>query len=264
MAAVDRLGWAATIPLRAGGYVLGARVNTLAVADLLRELFAERVVDRADPPSNLSLHLSVDSDGEEAARRLHQLYLGCSLQQRTRDPLRTVGALWHELRGHDVRWARRQLLLDAAVLVKDGRAHILPASVRRHVVDDLRRWEMYGLHLWDARWVELDLSTAEVVLRSPPFADAVSSVEARSHGLGIEVRSDSGREAGRLPIASWTVARGIRSPAERVMRAAGQLLDRADHLDASGVRQLAAILAETGDLGPQWTHRQGLRTVLQE
>ena len=263
MAVLDRLGWAATIPLRAGGYILGARVNTDTVADVVRGFFADRVVDRADPPSNLSLHLAVGSGEESPARRLHRLYLGCSLQQRSRDPLRALGALWHELQGQDMRWARAVPLLDATVLVKDRRAHVLPRSFRGHVVGDLRRLESQGLRLWDARWVALDLIAGEVVLHAPPFVDDMPAIEARLCDAGIELASSQVGESGRLPIASWTVARGERSPAERLMRAVGQILDRPDHLDADDVRRLGALLVETDDLGPEWTSWATLRAALE-
>lgn len=263
MAAVDRLGWAATIPLRTGGYVLGARVNSHTVAEVVRQLFADRVAEPADPPSNLSLELAVAAHDDATGRRLHRLYRGCTLEQRTRDPVRALGALWHELHGHDLRWARTDLLLDATVLVEDGRANILPASVREHVVGDLRRWESHGLRLWDARWVILDLMAGEVVLSPPPFAEARVDIEAHVRNLGMEVPASDMSEGGRVPIISWTVARSARSPAERLMRAVGQILDRPDRLDADDVRRLGALLVETDDLGPEWTSWATLRAALE-
>lgn len=253
----------ATVPLRAGEYVLGARVNTPAVADLVREVFRERVVEGANPPNNLSLRLTVDSMDKRAARQLHQLYLECSLQQRTRDPFRAIGALWHELNGYDVRWEQTSLVLDATVLLQRDRAHILPAFVRRHVVGDQRRWESLGLRVWDARWVPLDLATGEVVLQQPSFTDAASDIEAGLRDLGIAADPAPAGATERVPIASWTVPRGMRSPAERVMRATGQILDRPDHLDANDVRRLALLLSETDDLGLEGTGEPALRVALQ-
>ena len=58
MPEVDRLGWAVTVPLQAGEYVVGVRATAEALGDLLRELFATRLIPDAEPLRNVSVYLA--------------------------------------------------------------------------------------------------------------------------------------------------------------------------------------------------------------
>ena len=263
MAEVDRLGWAVTVPLRSGAHVLGARVNSEALGELVRELFASRVTEPAEPPGNLSLYLASPAE-PGGIQELHQLYDTHSLQLRTRDAVRSLEALWHELDRRDARWSATRRLINATVVVRGGRAHLLPASRRSAIVRDLRRWEADGNRLVDARWVQLDIDVGCVVVREPTFDVPPARVREGIAALAPAHRRGPKSVTGRLPIASWTLSQSEPSPGQRLLFAAAQVLDRVEHLNGASLRQLSAILDEVADLGWALADDESLRAALQD
>jgi hypothetical protein len=237
---VDRLGWAVTVPLRAGEHVLGVRAGSAALAALLRELFADRVVPDATPPANLSVHLAPPADG--ATQDLHRLYVTYSRMLRTRSVIRVLDALWHELDIRDVEVARQRLQLSATVVVHEGRAHVLPGHMRRSLVDDQRRWQVDGLQLVDRRLVDLDPVAGTVTVPVSGLADAHAMILDRIGELDVDHRADAPQPSGVLPIAGWVLPEG--TLASRVVEAAGQVADRPAHDGVALIRGLAAFLAD--------------------
>jgi hypothetical protein len=241
---VDRLGWVVTVPLRAGTHVLGVRTTTLEAGDLLRELFTDRFVPDADPPANLSLLLApFASDGPQP---LHRLYVTHRRVLRTRSARRALDALWHELDVRDVAAARQRMLLDATVVVRDGAAHVLPASMRREVVDDRRRWEADGFEVVDRRLVDLD-PVAGTVTVPPSGLGSGMLTETTLAATGVAHRPEASQPVGTLPILDWALPPGTRSPAGRVVAAAGQVVDRPAHDGATMLAGLTALLATLPD-----------------
>ena len=250
------------MPLRAGEHVLGVRVNSETLGALVRDLFASRVTEPAEPPANLSVYLAPSAE-PGGLQELHQLYDTYSLQLRTRDAFRTLEALWYELNVRDARWSGSRTLLDATVLVREGQAHVLPAFMRRAVVRDLRRWESAGYRLVDSRWVGLDLDAGCVTVPEPKFDIAPTGVRKRVHDLGSDHRSGPTSPVGHLPVASWTPSQGSQTPGERVMLAAAQILDRSEHVDGALLRTLTALLGEVADFAAAWSDDASLRAALQ-
>jgi hypothetical protein len=236
---VDRLGWAVTVPLRAGEHVLGVRAGSAALAALLRELFVDRLVPDASPPANLSVHLAPPATGGN--QDLHRLYVTYSRMLRTRSVIRTVDALWHELDIRDVEVARQRLQLSATVVVHEGRAHVLPGHMRRRVVDDQRRWQADGFQLVDRRLVDLDPGAGTVTIPVSGLSDAHEAIRNRIGELGVDHRADALRPLGVLPIAGWVLPEG--TLASRVVEAAGQVVDRPAHDGVALIRGLAELLA---------------------
>jgi hypothetical protein len=150
LAVVDQRPWAETVGLRAGDTLLGVRTNTVAATGLLRDLLSARVVPDIQAPRNLSLWVAPFTNA--GIQDLHCLYTSHVRTMRTRSARRVPASLWHEFDMHDLAVAG-QRLFDVAVLIEDGRAHVLPAWVRGAVVDDQRRWERGGPQLLERRWV---------------------------------------------------------------------------------------------------------------
>jgi hypothetical protein len=261
IASVDQLGWEEQlVPVAAGGYVLGIRANTAGVADLVRDLFPDRLVAGASPDRNYSLWLAPRAD--DGVRDLHRLYRTFVRTIRTRSARRAIDTLWHELDTRDVRASGAEPLFDVTVFVRDGEAHVLPGVLRRTVVDDLRRWEQEGFRLVERGWTSVDLATGEIVVPAPRFPISDAELTARLAALSFDDRDEGLTLAGRFPIATWTTGKGGQSAASRVGQAAMQILDREDHLGPALLGCLAMFLPRVGDLGPRWDGLDGLRSGL--
>jgi hypothetical protein len=258
---VDRLGWAVTVPLQAGEYVLGVRVGSSEMAVLLRQLFAERVVPAAAPPGNLSLFVAPVSD--QAAQELHRLYVTFTRTVRTRSVGRLLDGLWHELDGRDAREMSDVPLLEATVLVSQGRAHLLPANSRAAIVDDERRWARSGLQLVDRRWLEIDAAEGTVTI--PPSGLPAGKVQIPSiDGVSVSDREEPAQPVGTFPIGSWTLSSSPQSLAKQVVFVAGSVLDRQRHDGERLLHQLADLLHRLPKLEPGWTGKDELRELLSE
>ena len=217
------------------------RTNSAEAGALLHELFADRLVPDADPPANLSLLLAPPAgDGPQP---LHRLYANHRRVLRTRSAHRALDALWHELDVRDVAAARQRMLLDATVVVRDGAAHVLPATMRGEVVDDRRRWEADGFEVVDRRLVDLD-PVAGTVTIPPSGLGAVRLADTRLAAMAIAHRSRTPQPVGTLPILDWVLPAGTQSPAGRVVAAAGQVIDRPAHDGATMLAGLAVLLAD--------------------
>ena len=261
MQEVDRLGWAVTVPLRAGNHVLGVRVPSEDAAALVRELFADRYVPDATPPGNLSLWLAPPST--DGAQDLHRLYQTFTRSLRSRSVTRTLAALWHELDARDVRVDGTQLLVDATTLV-DGasRAHLLNRNWRRFVVDDEKRWRRAGLHLVERRWVHLDPQQGTV--HAPPVPEQLTeaALEDRIAALGVDHSADGEVRSGTWPIATWTVRPQERTLAQRAVGSAGAVLDLRGRAGADTVREMVGLSERLVQVPEGWSGLEELREAL--
>jgi hypothetical protein len=247
-----------TVPVRAGGYVLGVRAPSEAVGELLWNLLSERVVADAEPPGNLSVFLALPEPG--SPKPLHRLYERHFRNLRTPSPLRVLKALWHELDGYDLRARRDRMLLDGTVLIEGGRAHILPTGARTAIADNERAWERDGFLMVDRRWVEFDLNVGTVTV--PDAGLDLDDAASRLVGAGFDVRKGEHRPAGTYPIATWTSARLNQRPSDRVVIAVRQILDRTRHEGAQMVGAAAQLLEHLPEVGTTWTDGDGFREAL--
>ncbi len=258
---VDQLAWhEEVVPVSAGGFVLGVRVNAPEVGVLLRELFAERVVPGALPDRNYSLWLSPRAD--DGVAEIHRLYRTFVRAMRSRSVRRTLDTLWHELDVRDVRAAGVETLFDVTVLVRDAQAHLLPGPLRRAIVDDLRRWERAGFRLVERSWVVLDIAAGEVVVPAPRWPLSAPEISERIAALDVDDRDAGCAVSGRFPIATWTTDGGEHTTAARVGQAGMQVLDREQRLSPELLVGLSTLLPTVGDLAPAWDGLDALRCAL--
>ena len=262
MRGLDRLGWAVTVPLRAGQYVLGVRTNSEAFAEVLREVLADRLVPHADPPANLSVHIASKTPAD-AAQDLHLIYEGHRVLRRTRTVSQLLDGLGRRLTGWDARACQDTLVLDAVVLHLDGRAHLLAADSRQRATRRARKFADAGLMALGDRWFVLDPAAGTLTLPSAQLAHS-----ARLRGLLAELDEDDADvgevPAGTWPIASWTAGDERLSMASRVVLAGGQVLDRTDHSGAELVTGLAALLDAVPTLPHDWARHEELPSLLAE
>jgi len=239
---VDRLGWVVTVPLRAGNYVLGVRANTSAVGDLVRDVFADRVVEEANPPGNISVLLAPVA--AEGPQELHRVYLTYARMLRTRSVRRVLEAMWHFLDAYDRQAAADSLQVVATVFLAGGRAHLLPADERKQLVDEERQWNREGFVLVDRAALGLDLDDMTVTIPECGL-EWTDEMNARVAALGLDDRPAGVRsKPGTYPIASWTAAANARTVAARVVNAGGQVVDLPDHGGVRLVRRLAEVLRD--------------------
>jgi len=142
---------------------------------------------------------------------------------RTRDPHRFVRALAYHLSGHGAPPAGL-VRADGMVAVHDGRAILLPASMRQSTATYERPLRDAGIILHDAPWVDVDLATGEVVVTPPRlpadrFADMVARLPAADH-------HDPTVEPGRYPLAGWYFASLDPGRSMAVADAVGTVLSR--------------------------------------
>jgi hypothetical protein len=176
--------------------VIGLAVRGDGPGDLFRSAL-EPLRTESEANHNYSVWFSTDST---TFQRLQ--WGGCTVV-RTRDPGRFGRALALHLSGHGVP-ARGLLRTDGVVAVNDGRATVLPASLRREIPVYERPLREAGIVLHDAPWVDFDPDSAEVVVDPPPLA--VSGFEEVVRQLPAARRPEPTVEYGRYPLASWYTA----------------------------------------------------------
>lgn len=257
MTEVDRLGWAVTIPMRAGEYVLGVRANTTALGGLLRDLFRERIVDVADPPGNLSLLLAPRS--ESNIQDLHRLYVTYTRVLSSRSAIRGLEALWHELDVRDGEVEPHRMQVAATALVREGQAYLLPARARGRILAEHRRWQAAGFCVVDRRLVDLDPAAGTIHVPRPDLTPASGTLADRVAQLDLLHRDEPTAPAGTLPIASWVLPSAQASLAGRVGEAATQVVDRTAY-GAALLGGLASLLRELPELS--WTTEPEVRARL--
>ena len=178
----------------------------------------------------------------DGPQELHRLYGTYTRRFRTRSVRRVLTGLWHEFDAWDARAAARSLLIDATVVMRDERAHLLPANLRRVVANDERRWAKLGLRLVDRCWFEIDVNEGKISLPHTRLKwDA--ELERQVAEGGFHDRGADPMPGGTFPIASWSSNIARPSLAQRVVSAGGQLLDRETLVSADTMQALAALLS---------------------
>ena len=133
-------------------------------------------------------------------RSFHRIEWGGCTVVRTRDPARFGRALALHLGGHGAPTGRL-LRTDGVLAVHDGRATMLPPSMRQSLPRFERPLREGGVIFHDAPWVDIDPYTGEVLLeppRMPParFDDIVD-------GLRPPAQPEPVADPGRHPLAAW-------------------------------------------------------------
>ena len=133
------------------------------------------------------------------------------------------------------------MLLDATVLVRDGKAHVLPRRWRRPIADNERIWARERLELVDRQWVKLDLSEAVVRVREGGVTWSAAR-QRQIEELAVDDRPGPPPPEGTFPIASWGLDKSLGSAAWQVTLAGQQVLDRAHYDGRELVTGLARML----------------------
>lgn len=255
---MDRLGWAVTVPMSAGPYILGVRTNRLECADLMLSVFCDRLAIAENVPNNISLWLAEPvAVSDVVASSLHLLYLDCDLVLRTRDPFRAMDGLWHELDRHDDRVNSTTMQVDATILVRNQRAHLLHPYARKQILARESRWESFGFRLVDRRRVSIDLRAGNIDVKSSGLV-ANSRLKDALPALAATVRRAVDRPTGRYPIASWMTTVDDRSLAQRVLFAGDQLYSVPPAKSPDFVPPLASLLARLPIIPPATEQQSGL------
>ena len=251
-----------TVPVRAGQYVLGVRVNSEDAATVLHEVFADRVVVGADPPGNLSLWLSPDST--DGVQELHRLFWNCSSVLRTLSVRRAIAALWHHFEAADARSVGHSPLVDATVLVAEEAAHLLPPHWRELVVKHERHWTREGFRLVDRPWHAVDFGSARIAVQQPVYTEEQNAALLRLiDGSHVADRDVPLVAPGSLKIESWTLTARETTAATRVLLAAKQVLNLVDH-GAPLVRQLVDLMSTVPQAPVGWGSPDQLPGLLRE
>ena len=238
--------------------MLGVRANTHEVAELLRQVFTDRVVPAAAPPGNLSVRLAAAQAG---VQELHRLYIGTARVLRTRSVARAVETLWHELDLRDAEASQHLVLLSATVLIRDGAAHLVPSIWRRAVLDQERQWRDAGFRLVDRRFVALDAASGTIDVPDSGLAGATEAIRGAVMAAGLLDRDEaSAHPAGRFPIRNWVLPPAERTLAARVVESAGQVVHRTQHDGEALINALAAFLPQLSV--PVWHDMKDLRGKL--
>jgi hypothetical protein len=93
---------------------------------------------------------------------------------------------------------------DGVVAVHDGRATVLPATLRQRIPAYERPLRDAGVLLHDAPWVDVDPHTGEAVLEPP--RPAAARFDKVVKALPPPRRPDPVAQAGRYPLAGWYFA----------------------------------------------------------
>jgi hypothetical protein len=143
---------------------------------------------------NYSVWFSSDS------KTFHRLQWGGCTVVRTRDPERFGRALAFHLSEHG---APRAGLVrtDGLVALYDGRAFVLPSTLRQQMPAYESPLRAAGVILHDAPWVDFDPGTGEVVLEPASFA--ASHFDEVAQLLPRPRRSDPVTPFGRYQAAAW-------------------------------------------------------------
>ncbi len=175
------------------GVVIGVAVRGDSPGDELARALESVRSDR-DANHNYSVWFSGDR------RVFHRLQWGGCTVVRTRDPSRFGRALALHLSGHGAP-SPGLVRTEGVVAAHDGRATVLPGSLRQSIPTFERPLRQAGVILHDAPWVDLDPHAGEVVLEPPRLAAVrLDEVVAR---LPPAARPDPVAEPGRYPLAGW-------------------------------------------------------------
>jgi hypothetical protein len=246
---VDRLGWAVTVGLRAGEFVIGVRCDSRETAELIATVFAPRLQTEAqDVPPNLSLKL-VSRTSTAGGAGLHLVFDTYRRLVRTRSVDRALEAVWHVLDMHDQAAVGEDGPVLRATIVVDehGGAHVFPARLRNLFLDRDRAWGKAGFRLIDRPAQRLDLAGG--TLHVPRAAVGSLAPSEIAVGEWFAHQPEPPRPAGELVIRSWSPdVWGSTGPAGRVVGAARQVTNRRSLAGGALLSGLAGLLERTPDV----------------
>jgi hypothetical protein len=233
LAALDDMEWVASSTVQVGEWALGVRSSDAETDAALRRVLAAHVVD-IEAPANFSALMA-----DEQARNFHFLYRASDALVRTRAAGRVLRTLIAHLSVF-VEPAATTMRLDAAAVIVDGRAIVVPASMRAELGSIESRLNVAGMTVSDSPILYLDPDTASVVVPEPALTidtEALADFERAQ-------RPPPSREldpvpAGRYPIGAWAVVSGpeLIGPIGR----------------AQAVAAVTQLVANAGEIGAQQT-----------
>jgi hypothetical protein len=209
----------------------------------VRSLFSEYVVDGIEAPPNFSLVLAADHD-RAFGRGLNLLYRSYSNVVRSRRVSRPLLGLAAYLADFLPPEPDSDLLtVEVGVLVRDGRALLVPPLTRTWTDILTPRLHRQRFQFVDARFATLDPTTAELVVPQPrltladePLADLMSE----------QSKEPDPVEPGRYPIEGWAFFTYDERDVDRMSTAEGTAYAAryvmGHHEAASVARQLAHLL----------------------
>jgi hypothetical protein len=202
LSALDDMDWAATSTFRVGEWALGVRSSNTEIDAVLRRVLAAHLVD-IEAPANFSALMA-----DERARTFHFLYRASETLVRTRAAGRVLRTLIAHLSDFAVP-SNPVIRLDAAAVIVDGKAIVVPALMRAELGGLETRLNIAGMTVGDSPTLYLDPGTASVIVPEP-------AITVDTQALADFERSQPptpGRELdpvlpGRYPIAAWALVTG--------------------------------------------------------
>lgn len=175
----------------------GALIGVAVRGEGPREEFARALAPwRTDRVANHNYSVWFSND----RRRFHRLQWGGCVVVRTRDPERFGRGLALHLGGHGVP-SRGLVRTDGVVAIHDGRATVIPSSIRQSMHRFERPLREGGVVLHDAPWVDVNPYTGEVFVDPPRLAPA--RFDAIVKELPRPPRPDPVVDPGAYPLAAW-------------------------------------------------------------
>jgi len=254
--ALDDLRWVAASTFRVGAWALGVRSSNGAIDDLLRRVLAAHVVD-IDAPANFSALMA-----DDRARTFHFLYRASDALVRTRVAGRVVRTLISHLSTF-VDSPPSAIRLDATAVIADGRAIVVPDSLRAELRHIETRLNVAGMTVVDSPTLHLEPGTRSVIVPEPALTVDIQALADYERAGQSPARELAPARPGRYPIAAWVLvtgpdrvgpvgrAQGVAAVAQQVENAAG--LGAQPTLDA-----VADALTEIPISGLWWYDSAGL------
>jgi hypothetical protein len=263
LAALDDMEWAASSTFRVGEWALGVRSSDADIDAALRRVLAAHLVE-IEAPANFSALMA-----DEQARTFHFLYRASDALVRTR----AAGRVLRTLIAHLSAFADPSgtvIRLDAAAVIVDGRAIVVPASLRAELGSIETRLNVAGMTVGDSPTLYLDPGTASVIVPEPALTvdtDALADFERAQRPP--PTRELDPVPAGRYPIGAWALVSGpeLVGPIGRAQAVAAvtQLVANADEIGAQqALDAVADALKSVPVSGLWWFDSAGLVTQLRE
>ena len=194
--------WSDTIPVVVERTCLGVRADSDELGASLREALAPYVRDDLEtrPQANLSVVVA-DDRGHRRGAGFHFLRRGTTAVVRSRDPRRVLAGLASYLSAA-TEPPDGVVRVNAAALVRDGAATVVPAQTLQWLAEIDRRLATNGPEFADQPWVYLDAGRGEVVV-PPPWVTLATAAVDRIVSSVADRRPDPGVAPGRYPLRAW-------------------------------------------------------------
>jgi hypothetical protein len=255
LTALDDVGWPASSTFRVGEWALGVRSSNIEIDDVLQRVLAAHLV-AVDAPANFSVLMA-----DERVRSFHFLYRASDALVRTRDAGRVVRTLIAHLSTF-ADSPSSVIRLDAAAVIADGRAIVVPESMRAELGSIETRLNLAGMTVVDAPTLHLEPESGSVIVPDSALTIDTDALAAYAH-------ASPPAPAGRYPIAAWALvtAPDRVGPIGRAQGVAAAALQVANASEVGAQRTLdavAAALQEVPVSGLWWFDSGGLVNQLRE